>query len=105
MSTLHEPGGLHQQVLDFVFARLGGSPEAPAPAGPAAAPAEAGEPPPPPSVHSPEDFRSGAEWLQRERQRLEAYTRTQLARVQEERQALVQQQYLNEQTLVLRCQE
>jgi hypothetical protein len=110
-----EAHGLDQQVLDFLFARLGGNTNLEPPAAaptlahtPASAPTRAeapAKPTPPPEVRSPEDFRAGAEWLQRERQRLEAYTRAQLARIQEERQALAKQQSLNEQTLVLRAQE
>jgi len=46
-----------------------------------------------------------AEWLHRERQRLEAYTRSQLARIEQEHQAMVQQNYLNEQGLIFRAQE
>src|SRR5262249_18997265 len=42
---------------------------------------------------------------QRERQRLEAYTRAQLTRIHQEHQAALQQGYLNEQALIMRSQE
>ena len=93
---------LQQQALDFVFARLGGDPTAPPPSQEAD---EEAEPVPVPVVKSADDLRAASEWLARERQRLQAYTRTQLARIQEERQGLAQQQYLNEQTLIFRSQE
>src|SRR5687768_14298724 len=102
MTARSDAARLQQQALDFVFARLGGDPAAQPPGEEHDAETD---PSPVPVVNSPEELRAASEWLARERQRLEAYTRSQLARVQEERQALAQQQYLNEQTLIFRSQE
>jgi len=105
----------HLQALDRFFTRFGGGvPDAPSSlevfppvraegAGPSADLASA--PAGPPEVRGPEDLEAAHRWLLQERRRLEAYTRSQLARMQEERQALVQQHSLNEQSLVLRSQE
>jgi hypothetical protein len=98
----------HQQALDWLFARLGGDPDP----GPVATAeprpddgADAAAIGPPPTIQSPEDLSIATQWLQRERQRLAAYTRSQLTRIQQEHQALLQQNYHNEQCLILRCQE
>jgi chromosome segregation ATPase len=60
---------------------------------------------PPPPMESAADLRAAHEWLLRERERLDIYTRGQLLRTQREHQAFVQQTYLKEQALVLRTQE
>src|SRR5262249_10688189 len=108
MNAPGEASSVHQQALDWLFARLGGQggadPAPPAEPWADAPPARAG-PPPPPRVHPPEDLKLASAWLQRERARLETYTRSQLARIQREHQAQVAQNYLNEQTLILRSQE
>src|SRR5262249_28870396 len=109
MNAPGEAPSVHQQALDWLFARLGGQAGAD-PAPPAAepwadAPPAEAEPAPAPEVHSPEDLKLASAWLQRERARLETYTRSQLARIQREHQAQVAQNYLNEQTLILRSQE
>src|SRR5262249_48608998 len=59
----------------------------------------------PPAIRSDDDVRAANEWLQRERKRLQEYTETQLARVANEHQALVSQNYRNEQQMILACQE
>src|SRR5262249_28777664 len=59
----------------------------------------------PPVIHGPADLRAANEWFQRERQRLQQYTQNQLARIQEDRQALLGQNYIKEQTLIVRAQE
>src|SRR5262245_19858491 len=98
----------HQQALDWLFSRLAGNtlsepatsaevrPHAP----PGSADAELA-----PVVRSQDDLTAATEWLQRQRQRPAAYTRAQLARIQDEPQALVQQNYLLQQGLILRSQE
>lgn len=113
---MNAPGdlnALHQQALDWLFARLGGSGPVP-PSGTDMqreeesdlddTPVDA-EPSHPPEVRSANDLKIASDWIRRERARLEAYTRAQLARVQQEHQALVGQNYLNEQNLILRSQE
>src|SRR5262245_46937399 len=110
MNAVGDALPLHQQALDWLFARLGGnSPEplqevAPAEAA-APAPAPADDVPLPPKVESAADLEAATAWLQRERKRLEAYTRAQLTRLQQEHQAVLQQNYLNEQALIMRSQE
>jgi hypothetical protein len=102
-----------QQIRDWLFARLGGElnpdvaldeaipVEGARPEAPEADPAPSG----PPEFRGPEDLQAANEWLQRERRRLGAYTQSQLAQLQQQHQALVAQNYLNEQTLILRSQE
>src|SRR5688572_21077456 len=112
MHVVGEERSIHQQALDWLFARLGGNGNVPPSGLPIAresnerpdAPLDA-EVAPTPEVGSPEELKAAAEWLRRERQRLEAYTRAQLGRIQQEHQALVGQNYLNEQTLILRSQD
>lgn len=92
-----------QDALDWLFARLAGTGR------PAVAPApievDLDAETAPPEVRSADDLRSAAEWLSRERRRLQAYVRAQLGRLQEEQQAFVRQKHLNEQALILRAQE
>jgi hypothetical protein len=108
MNAAGEGSGLHQEALDWLFTRLGGNP-APEPAAgdaePHPAATDCDEPEAMPAIRSAEDLRVANEWLQRERQRLAAYTRAQMSRIQQEHQALIQQSYLNEQRLILRSQE
>ncbi|MFO0842147.1 MAG: hypothetical protein U0797_07060 [Gemmataceae bacterium] len=95
-----------QQALDWLFARLGGAAdEEPAPQASQAPTDEVADVGPTPEIRSPEDLRTAADWLRRERQRLAAYTRSQLAWVQQEHQSLLQQKYHSEQGLILRSQE
>src|SRR5215813_5205334 len=107
MNAPGEDVTLHQQVVDWLFARMGGdSGHAPLPAGQprAEGPPEVAETAPP-EVRSADDLKLASDWLRRERRQLEAYTRAQLARIQEEHQAVVGQNYLHEQTLILRSQD
>jgi chromosome segregation ATPase len=60
---------------------------------------------PAPAIQGATDLRAANDWLQRERRRLQEYTRIQLDRIQREHQALVGQKYLNEQTTILLSQE
>ncbi len=112
MHAVGEERSVHHQALDWLFSRLGGSHDVPPSGLPIAresderpeAPPD-GEVPTAPEVRSADDLKAAADWLRRERHRLEAYTRAQLGRIQQEHQALVGQNYLNEQTLILRSQE
>jgi hypothetical protein len=61
--------------------------------------------PPPGEAELPPAVRAAHEWLRREKARLEAYTRAQLARIYAERQQAAGQNYLAEQALILRTQE
>ena len=105
-----------QEVRDWLFAQLGGQPhrnaafdnprsldgepdERLSDALPQSAPSE------PPAIRGPEDLRAANEWVQKERQRLEAYTRNQLASIQQQHNLLISQNYLHEQNLILRSQE
>jgi hypothetical protein len=106
--------GQRTQVLDRLFSCLADAAAGHTPAGgvgeecldPAAADAaEFANTQPPPLIENADDLRAAHEWLLRERQRLDVYTRDQLARVQQERQSFVQQTNLKEQALVLRMQE
>jgi chromosome segregation ATPase len=102
--------GSSTQILDWLFSRIGGSGgEPPIEGKPERAnddPASLAAPPPaPPALTGPADLQAAHEWLLRERKRLEAYTEAQLRRLHGEHQAMLQQNYLNDQGLVLRCQE
>jgi hypothetical protein len=99
------------EAIDCFFSHFAGTPGAAAPAGdePPARPANAAAPAyepalPPEGIATPESA-AAHEWLKREKARLEAYTRSQLARVQAERQEALSQHYINEQGLVLWAQE
>jgi hypothetical protein len=59
----------------------------------------------PPEIKDPADLRAANAWLQREWDRLKQYTEIQLARIQRESQALLSQNHLNEQSMILGCQE
>jgi hypothetical protein len=102
---------VQQQAVDVLFAQLGGngptSAEPPADVGRAssAVGASLAESDPAPTIRGPEDLKSAAEWVQREKERLAAYTRAQIQRLQADHQVLISQSYLNEQTLILRSQE
>ncbi len=103
------------QILDSLFSHLAdaasGRPPPDERNGFSAGPPGADEPDelahvqPPPQIANDADLRAAHEWLHRERQRLDAYTRGQLARVRREHQGFLQQTYLQEQALVLRTQE
>jgi chromosome segregation ATPase len=96
--------GPSTQVLDWLFSRLAGG-------GPTVAPVvrakvdDPGTSAPPPAIRDAADLQAAADWLQRERKRLEGYTQVQLARLQSEHEELVRQNYLNEEALILRSQE
>jgi hypothetical protein len=114
---MRTPNGLppHQtQVLDWCFSLCHGSDaltsHPPVSNGPVAGPGTTAAPSSPevdsvPVIQGPADLRAANEWVQRERRRLQEYTRIQLERIQGEHQALLSQNYLNEQTTILRCQE
>jgi hypothetical protein len=59
----------------------------------------------PPAIKDPSDLRAANEWLVREWERLKQYTEIQLARIQRESQGLLSQNHLNEQSMILGCQE
>lgn len=98
--------------VDALFARLhydrsNGTP--PPQAGPSeqagdGMPAHAELQPPPPLENSA-DLQAAHEWLQTERARLEAYTRSQFAALQQQHQSLVAKQFRSEESLALRAQE
>jgi DNA repair exonuclease SbcCD ATPase subunit len=60
---------------------------------------------PPPELKSPNDLSAAHQWLQNERARLEDYTRQQMARIQQQHQALLAKEYSIEEALVVRSQE
>jgi hypothetical protein len=102
---------LRTQALDHLFSLLG---EAQADSRLAAPPVSVAGPEgaeatvdfqPPPGLESPADPQAAFAWLQRERHRLEMYTGGQLARLQREHQAMMQQAHFTEQALVFRSQE
>jgi chromosome segregation ATPase len=95
------------QTIDWLFSHLSDGRAAPPPPPaplPSANPVPEGIQPPPP-LETAADVQAVHAWLQRERARLDAYTRAQLNRLQQENQAVVSQHYLNEQALILRSQE
>src|SRR5438309_2337827 len=59
----------------------------------------------PPTLENPGDLQVAQEWLQAERQRLEAYTRSQFAAIQQQHQSLLAKQFRSEEALALRAQE
>src|SRR5262249_54183468 len=63
------------------------------------------EPEPPPILKDPADLQLAHEWLNAERARLEAYTRSQFAIIQQQHQALLAKQFRSEEALALRAQE
>src|SRR5262245_36355796 len=98
------------EAVDFLFSHFSGGPTGPPPlpglpSTPLGQAPDLASPEEPPALQKPGDLQAANDWLRRERHRLEAYTRTQLARLQREHQALVGQNYINEQTLILRSQE
>jgi chromosome segregation ATPase len=107
----------HPQVIDSLFARPSSAGQVAVVVPPPSVPANnltkpqpvdtlpLGEIQPPPSVKNPADVQAAYLWLQRERERLEAYTRSQFERLQEEHRALLSQNYVNEQKRILRIQE
>ena len=116
MATFNSTQRNPAQVIDLLFAHVQGGRgfSRPAPASgwdPPAAPAVAADGPapteasPPPLVRDAADLRAANDWLQRERRRLQEYTQIQMARIEKEHLALVSRNYLNEQTVILRCQE
>jgi hypothetical protein len=104
------------EALDVVFSQLGGE-SAPAPpvapsAGatrrPPASPARGQEfdpQPPPASIPLTPQLQTAYEWLQREKSRLEGYTRAQLARIHSQREEMMRQSHNDEQAIILRAQE
>jgi chromosome segregation ATPase len=60
---------------------------------------------PPPALEDPADLETAYEWLRSEKQRLEEYTRSQFATIQQQHQALLNKHFHSEQSLALRCQE
>src|SRR5262245_47072286 len=102
--TTNETLAPRQEALDWLFVRLVGGPGrhvAPS----AAMDVDLDADPVAPEIRNADDLRRAAEWLSRERKRLQAYTRAQLGRLQEEQQAFVRQKGLNEQALIVRAQE
>src|SRR5262245_25855917 len=99
------------QIVDWLFSRIGGNggdeppPESKPERSNDVSASLAAPPPNPPAVTSAADLQAAHEWVLRERKRLESYTEAQLRRLHGEHQAQLQQSYLNEQGLVLRCQE
>jgi chromosome segregation ATPase len=105
------------RALDSVFSQLGGNPDLESGpdtlpmgqphAGAAGTPSGAAlvEIQAPPKVETQADLQAAYEWLQRERKRLENYTNSQLARLQNEHAAMLSRHYTNEQVLILRSQE
>jgi hypothetical protein len=99
------------RLTDWLFSRMVGDGRTPWAAGPTPgvlvgpAWADVGTTQPPPAIPAGGDLRAAYEWLQRERRRLEGYTQSQLALLQREHQAMVQQSYLNEAALIARSQE
>ncbi len=60
---------------------------------------------PPPPLEDPADLQVAYEWLKTERARLEAYTRSQFAALQQQHQSLLAKQFRGEEALALRAQE
>jgi chromosome segregation ATPase len=60
---------------------------------------------PPPQLDSSADLQVAREWLQAERRRLEAYTHSQFAAIQQQHQTLLARQFRSEEALALRAQE
>ena len=60
---------------------------------------------PPPTLKDPSDLVAAHEWLKAERARLEAYTHSQFAAIQQQHQALLAKQFRSEEALALRAQE
>jgi chromosome segregation ATPase len=63
------------------------------------------EAPPPPAVFQQPELRTEYEWLQEERRRLEASTRTQFAMLRKTHEASLASHYENAQKVTLHCQE
>jgi hypothetical protein len=57
-------------------------------------------PEPPPKLEDATDLQAAYEWLQSEKGRLEQYTRSQFAMIEEQHQAMLAKHFGNEQTLV-----
>ncbi len=62
-------------------------------------------PDPPADLENIPELREAYRWLQGERRRLEEYTRTQFAAIQQRHQAILAQHFRNEENLALRTQE
>jgi len=62
-------------------------------------------PQPPPALEDPSDLQAAHEWLRVEKHRLEQYTRSQFATIQQQHQTLLDKHFRSEQSLALRCQE
>jgi len=62
-------------------------------------------PQPPPALEDPSDLQAAYEWLRVEKHRLEQYTRSQFASIQQQHQALLDKHFRSEQSLALRSQE
>jgi hypothetical protein len=60
---------------------------------------------PPPPLDDAADLQVANEWLQAERARLEAYTRSQFGALQQQHQSLLAKQFRGEEALALRAQE
>ena len=59
----------------------------------------------PPPLKDPADLEAAQQWLQAERGRLEAYTRSQFEMIRQQHQALLAKHFRSEETLALRSQE
>lgn len=72
---------------------------------PSAGPAPAVWPDPPADLENVPELREAYQWLQGERRRLEEYTRSQFAAIQQRHQAILAQHFRNEENLAIRTQE
>ena len=112
MTDCYTNTGRTTQLVDWVFSRIAGDPEAILKGIGSALPtqgeptrAELGETQLPPTIRGPADVQAAYDWLRREKRRLEGYTQSQLALLQSEHQALVKQNYANESAIIGRSQE
>jgi hypothetical protein len=123
MAVSSWPSPFHPETLDRLFERLprhwqgavipaelyegatGGSQPAVLPSMMAAPPSRYDGPEPPPALDQPGGLQAAYQWLQAEKERLDAYTRAQLDFIQQKHQEDLQNHYRNEANLVLRAQE
>ena len=105
MSGLNGSHPLQAPAVDCLFVQLVEGNGAATPAPPQAQWSPAGWPDPPADLENVPELREAYEWLQAERRRLEEYTRTQFAAIQQRHQAILAQHFRNEENLALRTQE
>jgi len=108
------PNGSHPlqaPAVDCLFVQLAegngaGQPVPPrADSSPPVGPTSAGWPDPPADLENVPELREAYQWLQGERRRLEEYTRSQFAAIQQRHQAILAQHFRNEENLAIRTQE